>query len=994
MSVKTAYLVTCVLVLGLAGPVSAAVIYSDSFDRPDSSDLGTNDNALGGIITALWVDAEVDATHHQIADGALIVGGGAGTNANSTIDHKFTAAELLTSFSVEFDVVPTPPDSHDRWFAIEFAATPASFTTGNNVNQTNMTFGFLMRPRESFIIWDGTLRVGLNDSHIIDNASGPARVRLQIDSPNGYSDGSSATARVYINDVLVEDLFGDDGTYTFTWQGHDDGLYISIEHHHATREGIDNLVVYDALGPDPAYLPATPSPKDACVDVQRNVVLTWQPGEFAVTHDVYFGASFDDVTTAAVEVLVGDSQDANSLDIGRLSFGTTYYWRVDEVNGAPDNTVFPGEVWSFTVEPFSIPIETIVATASSKKDETMAPENTVNGTGLDELDQHSMEPAEMWLSGEGDPTPWIQYEFDKAYKLDEMWVWNFNQVVEAFVGLGAKDVVIETSLNGVEWTILEDATQFAQAPGAVGYLANTMVDFGGTLAQYVKISINSGYGPMGKFGLSEVRFLHIPTFAREPQPADGEAVEGVDVVLTWRAGHEAVSHQVYLGTDAENLALVSASSDSRYAANGLNYGTTYYWQINEVNENETPAAYGGPIWSLTTPPFGTVDDFEQYDDDCERIFFVWEDGLGHNGGEELEDCDVTPSNGNGGGSIVGNASAPFVEKTIVYAGTQSMPLEYDNAFGPSEITRLIAGQDWTASGVQTLSLTFFGDPGNTGQLYAKIGGTTLLYDGDASNLGVSAWQAWNIDLSSVGGNLQNVTALAIGIDGANAAGKLYIDDIRLYPKMGETITPVMPDDSDPSLVAYYEFEGNADDTQGNYHGTAEGEPGYTAGKIGQAMTFDGTDDQVVHAFAQDEVWPAYSVGLWVRTDAFMQSDNNSPFNNNSNGSDFQIDVDGSDPGRYRYKGSVLVLLGPVVNEWVHLAASCDGLSTSVYYNGLLVDTVGITDSSFGQIAIGTNRGMNRPFIGTIDDVRIYDRALSAAEIAGLAGRKGLIHKPL
>ena len=163
---KTMHLVSCVLVLGLAGTASAAVIYSDSFDRPDSSDLGTNDNALGGIITAPWVEVEGDATQHQIADGgALIVSGGA--NANSYIDHKFTGAELLTSFTVEFDVVQTPPQGSDRWFAIEFAATPASFTTGINVNQANMTFGFLMRPRESFIIWDGTLRVGLNNSNII-----------------------------------------------------------------------------------------------------------------------------------------------------------------------------------------------------------------------------------------------------------------------------------------------------------------------------------------------------------------------------------------------------------------------------------------------------------------------------------------------------------------------------------------------------------------------------------------------------------------------------------------------------------------------------------------------------------------------------------------------------------------------------------------------------------------------------------------------------------
>ena len=50
---------------------------------------------------------------------------------------------------------------------------------------------------------------------------------------------------------------------------------------------------------------------------------------------------------------------------------------------------------------------------------------------------------------------------------------------------------------------------------------------------------------------------------------------------------------------------------------------------------EAVPAYAGDIWSFITPPYGTVDDFEQYNDDCERIFFAWEDGLGHNGGTDI-----------------------------------------------------------------------------------------------------------------------------------------------------------------------------------------------------------------------------------------------------------------------------------------------------------------------------------------------------------------------
>jgi len=111
----------------------------------------------------------------------------------------------------------------------------------------------------------------------------------------------------------------------------------------------------------------------------------------------------------------------------------------------------------------------------------------------------------MWLSGGSEPQ-WIQYEFDGVYQLNEMHVWNHNQVIEAFIGIGAKDVLIETSMDGTLWTKLEGATQFNQATGSAEYTANTIVDFGGIAAKFVRISILSGYGMWSQWGLSEVRF--------------------------------------------------------------------------------------------------------------------------------------------------------------------------------------------------------------------------------------------------------------------------------------------------------------------------------------------------------------------------------------------------------------------------------------------------------------------------------------------------------
>jgi len=344
----------------------------------------------------------------------------------------------------------------------------------------------------------------------------------------------------------------------------------------------------------------------AVADVPLDAILTWAPGARAHTHNVYFGTNWDDVNNATVadslDVLVSQGQDANSYDPpGIFDFGKTYYWRVDEVSGAPDYTIFKGAVWSFTAEPMSYPIASVSATASSSHSADRGPEKTIDGSGLNARDQHGVTATDMWQSGAGVTPAWIQYEFDKVYKLHEMWVWNSNQLIEFFLGLGAKDVLIETSSNGNDWAQLEDATQFAQGTAAPDYMHNTTVSLDNVLAKYVRITINAGYGMMPQYGLSEVRFFAIPTYARGPEPAAGAFTDGVDIVLSWRAGREAASHQVYLGMDAENLALLGNTTENTWAAGTLEYTQTYYWSVTEVNEAETPQSYAGDVWSFTTP---------------------------------------------------------------------------------------------------------------------------------------------------------------------------------------------------------------------------------------------------------------------------------------------------------------------------------------------------------------------------------------------------------
>jgi hypothetical protein len=197
--------------------------------------------------------------------------------------------------------------------------------------------------------------------------------------------------------------------------------------------------------------------------------------------------------------------------------------------------------------------------------------------------------------------------------------------------------------------------------------------------------------------------------------------------------------------------------------------------------------------------------------------------------------------------------------------------------------------------------------------------------------------------------------------------------------------PVAPDPADPSLVTYYEFEGNTNDALGNYHATAAGGLSYAAGKLGQAVSLDEIDGQAINTFAQAEVWTAYSVSLWAKTDLFAQNNNSALFSTSINtSSGFQVNMDGTDPGNYIYHGSMDGMMGPTTSSWTHLGVSCDGVETKLYYNGVLSGTVNVADTDFTKLAVGVNRAEDNWFGGEIDEVKVYDRALSSGEMAGLA----------
>jgi len=627
----------------------------------------------------------------------------------------------------------------------------------------------------------------------------------------------------------------------------------------------------------------------------------------------------------------------------------------------------------------------------------------------------------MWRSEFGDAqATWIEYQFDRIYKLHQMWVWNYNVELENIVGFGLNDVMIEYSTDGSNWTQLAGVPQFAGAPGTDGYAHDTTIDFAGVLAKSVKLTANSNHGPFDQYGLSEVRFFYIPGWAREPDPQNGATDIHPDLTVIWTPGREAATHDVYLSTDEQGVidgTVASATvTEASYDAGTLELGETYYWRVDEVSATEPPTIWQGDIWNFTTAESLVVDDFESYngldpsDPASNRVFMMWKDGLGY--GTQ----DSPPySAGNGTGSIIGHAESPFVELGIVHNGSQSMPYFYNNSglAGKAnysevevDISELGIGSDFTRASVKTLTLNFYGDPGNSAgeQMYLKINGVEVLYDGASSNLTHGIWQPWNIDLSSfVDVDLQNVTEIIIGFKNGGGSGVVYFDNIRLNPATQIPDTEA-PDDS--SLVAHWDFEGDFTDATGKGHdGLAFGDPTIVNDPLrGQVLLVDG-DDRIGVSDAPDLNFGAnesLTLTVWAnldladplsgwraivakgRTELGGSTDYVDEFYGFyvSPGNNWHVNAGGMWDDSQAAAGG----------QWHHLAFVQDGPANEGYFyiDGELIISGGAEscDTTGRPLFIGAagtdvDVAVFESFKGRIDDVRIYGYALSQLEIQHL-----------
>ncbi len=188
-------------------------------------------------------------------------------------------------------------------------------------------------------------------------------------------------------------------------------------------------------------------------------------------------------------------------------------------------------------------------------------------------------------------------------------------------------------------------------------------------------------------------------------------------------------------------------------------------------------------------------------------------------------------------------------------------------------------------------------------------------------------------------------------------------------------------------VAYWALDGNTQDSQGSYHGTyTGGTPTYVSGKVGQAISFDGSSEYISIADNSNLEPSQITITAWVKI-----AGAGGPIVAKGGNAGYRLSISSDTYG-------VLVLLNDRgtnslssydnarVNEWVHVAAVGSSSGLRLYTNGELVASNSVAYGApnvANNLQIGAETIFSSYFVGQIDDVRIFNRALSADEVVNV-----------
>jgi hypothetical protein len=405
--------------------------------------------------------------------------------------------------------------------------------------------------------------------------------------------------------------------------------------------------------------------------------------------------------------------------------GTTYYWRIDEVNEANPDSPWKGSVWSFSIPPKTAynpkPADGAAVADANNVTLTWTP-----GFGAilhtfyfgDDFDQVSNAAGGAPLGGASYKPG--QLEREKVY------YWR----VDEFDGAG--------TYKGNVWSFT--------TPGAVG-------------------------SPQPAYAATDVAMNATLSWAPADSAASHQLYMGTDAQAVRNAD-----------TGAPEYKGSKSLGDESYDPGLLDADATYYWRVDEVDGQGNVAK--GPLWIFTTGNFLLVEDFESYTDDDaagQAIWQTWIDGFGvaDNGAQvgylmpPYAERTIIHSGSQSMPLLYTNeAGVGYSEATM----TLTAPHDWTQA-GVAELSLWFRGA--SANAAEPLYVV----------ISNATGSPAVVANDDPGAATTRAWTQWRIPLQAFadqGINLANVDTLAVGlgnkagVTSAGGSGTIYIDDIRLY----------------------------------------------------------------------------------------------------------------------------------------------------------------------------------------------------------------------
>jgi len=555
--------------------------------------------------------------------------------------------------------------------------------------------------------------------------------------------GPSTALEVYVNGEL--DVVGTAGepsvpTDTTLLLGHRAGA-TGGEHYGGL---LDDLRIYDhvlsgaeikALANPPRMHALDPNPPDGAIQEDTWVNLSWTAGDFAVSHDIYIGNNYDDLKEATNESEIFRSNQTETFIVAGfpgfafpdgLVPGTTYYWRIDEVNNSEPNSPWRGDVWSFSVPP-----KTAYNPDPADGSEFVGPDNVTLS----------------W-------TPGLGAKLHTVYISDD-----YAEVNDATVGVPVGSATYSAGPLEREkvyyWRVDESDGLSTYKGGIWGFTTPSAAG-----------------APQPTNGTVDVKHTQILSWMPADNANSHHIYFGMDKDDIKNATPDSPE---YKGS--------KASGGEIYDPGKLAWDTSYFWRVDAVYNTAPDNPVKGLVWSFVTADFLVVDDFESYTDDDtagEAIWQTWIDGLdvADNGAQvgylQPPYCEDTIVHG-------GSQSMPLLYNNTdgVTNSEVVLPLTANREWTAESVGELsLWFRGSSANSPEPLYLVI----SNT------TGTPAVVAHGDANAAQLGNWTQWLIPLQAFadqGINLTNVDKIAIGLGSKGGVvvgglGTMYIDDIRLY----------------------------------------------------------------------------------------------------------------------------------------------------------------------------------------------------------------------